>query len=116
MNRVIWPILTSLFILSWPANGFAQNSFVKSSSVTASLTTSCTVGTVDVTLLTFICRTKQNSKAFRVTSRTVFELGSAGASFPVLKSGMTVQVVYHRSGTALVSGTTLVADSVSAAP
>lgn len=112
MKRVISPMLASLFILSSPVNVFAQNSFVR----TASLTTNCTVGTVDVTLLTFICRTKQKSKAFRVTSQTVFKLGSAGASFPALKSGMAVQVEYHRSGATLVSGTTLVADTVSATP
>lgn len=116
MKRSLSLMLTNLFILSLPANSFAQDSFGRSHLVTASLMTDSTVGTIDPTLLTFICRTKQNSKPFRVTSSTVFELGSVGSSFPALKPGMTVQIVYHRSGATLVSGTTLVADTVTVTP
>ena len=122
MKRAIAAMaLTSAFVLSLPTCVSAQDTDGKPqpSSVTMtrlSSTTNCTVGTVDSELRTFTCRSEQSSHSYRVSSSTVFQVGGAEPSFGALKSGMTVRVQYHSSGTTLVAGTALVADTVTAAP
>jgi hypothetical protein len=115
MKRAIAAALSGIFILSLTTVVFAQVSGgkPKANSLTvapSSLTTSCTVATVDTKSSSFSCTNSAGGQTYQFSSATVFQLGGAGSSSGKLQSGMNVKIQYH------TSGATLIADTITVAP
>lgn len=105
-------VITGLFLFSLETGASAQmgggrtSPSTSSSTMSTESTVTCTVSSVDTASSSFVCGTnRHDSHTYQVTSSTAF----SGTSLAQLAAGMSVQVQYH------MSGTTAVADSVTAA-
>jgi hypothetical protein len=114
-NSIKWAAMAaiSLLVLSTGASaqlGSGKGRMDSAPMLGASPPIDCTVNSINAASYSFDCVSDIGHTVFNVFSSTQFSLGGSADTFFTLATGMKVEVIYHNSGSVLVT------ESVSAKP